>query len=64
MFEAQGDAASFLWFEANQKGAGLAEQLGQRVAILPVILFLVVGLVLLLFVNEARARRERTEPVS
>ena len=62
MFEAQGGAASFLWFEANRKGAGLAEQLGQRVAFPPVILFLVVGLVLLL-VNEARARRERTEPV-
>ncbi len=51
-FQAQGDAASFLWFEAHERGAALAEQLGQRVAILPVIVFLVVGLVLLFSVNE------------
>ena len=63
-FEAQGDAASFLWFKAIPQGAGLAEQLGQRAAILPVILFLGVGLVLLLLVNEARARKERTEVAS
>lgn len=63
-FQAQGDAASFLWFTAIEGGAGLAEQLGQRVAILPVILFLVVGLILLLFVNEARARQDRDGPVA
>jgi UMF1 family MFS transporter len=55
-FQAQGEAAAFLWFRAHERGAALAEQLGQRVAILPVIVFLVVGLVLLLFVNERRAR--------
>jgi UMF1 family MFS transporter len=55
-FEAQGESASFLWFRAQERGAALAEQLGQRVAVLPVIVFLVVGLVLLLSVNEARAR--------
>jgi UMF1 family MFS transporter len=55
-FEAQGSQASFLWFKALENGAPLAEQLGQRVAILPVFLFLVVGLVLLLFVNEKRSR--------
>jgi len=55
-FEARGEAASFLWFRAHERGAALAEQLGQRVAVLPIIVFLVVGLVLLLSVNEARAR--------
>jgi UMF1 family MFS transporter len=58
-FEGQGEAASFLWFKAHEAGASFAEQLGQRVAILPVIAFLVVGLVLLLFVNERRARADR-----
>ena len=51
-FEAQGEQASFLWFRMLDGGAPFAEQLGQRVAILPVILFLVVGLILLLRVNE------------
>jgi len=54
-FQAQGESASFLWFQANEQGAALAEQLGQRVAILPVIVFLVVGLMLLFSVNEQRA---------
>lgn len=53
-FEAQGEGAKFLWFKAHEQGAALAEQLGQRVAILPVIAFLVVGLVLLLSVNERK----------
>jgi UMF1 family MFS transporter len=57
-FQGQGEAASFLWFRAHERGAALAEQLGQRVAILPVIAFLVVGLVLLFSVNERRARSE------
>ncbi|MGD8966780.1 MAG: MFS transporter [Anaerolineae bacterium] len=54
-FQARGESASFLWFRAHERGAALAEQLGQRVAILPVIAFLVVGLVVLLSVNERRA---------
>jgi UMF1 family MFS transporter len=54
-FQRRGDSASFLWFRAHERGATLAEQLGQRVAILPVIAFLVVGLVVLLSVNERRA---------
>ncbi len=54
-FQAQGAKAKFLWFKALENGAPFAEQLGQRVAILPVIIFLVVGLVLLLFVNEKLA---------
>ncbi|MGD2146013.1 MAG: MFS transporter [Anaerolineae bacterium] len=57
-FQARGDAAAFLWFKAHERGAALAEQLGQRVAILPVIAFLAVGLVVLLFVNEPQAHRE------
>lgn len=55
-FQAQGDAATFLWFSAHERGAALAEQLGQRVAILPVIVFLVVGLLLLFSVKEKHPR--------
>lgn len=57
-FDAQGDQASFLWFRLLEGGAPFAEQLGQRVAILPVILFLVVGLIMLLGVNEKQARQQ------
>ena len=57
-FQARGESASFLWFRAHERGAALPEQLGQRVAILPVIAFLVVGLVLLLSVNERNAQSE------
>ena len=63
-FEAQGDQAAFLWFRVLEGGAPFAEQLGQRVAILPVILFLIVGLVLLLGVNEKQARERVAVPVS
>ena len=63
-FESQGDKASFLWFRVLEGGGPFAEQLGQRVAILPVILFLVVGLVMLLGVNEKRARQRGRVPVS
>ncbi len=57
-FEAQGESASFLWFELLEGAAPYAEQLGQRVAILPVILFLVVGLIILLQVDEKAARKQ------
>ena len=57
-FTAQGENASFLWFKALEGGGPFAEQLGQRVAIIPVIIFLVVGTLLLLFVNEQKARQE------
>jgi UMF1 family MFS transporter len=63
-FEAQGDQASFLWFRWLEGGAPFAEQLGQRVAIIPVIIFLLVGLGLLLSVNERRARNQLVEPVT
>jgi len=60
-FEAQGDQASFLWFKLLEGGAPFAEQLGQRVAILPVILFLVAGLLILLQVDEKSAREKIAE---
>ena len=60
-FEAQGDQASFLWFKLLEGGAPFAEQLGQRVAILPVILFLVAGLLILLQVDEKSARARVAE---
>ena len=55
-FESQGEKASFLWFEYLEGGAPYAEQLGQRVALLPVMVFLIVGLVMLLFVDEKSTR--------
>lgn len=45
-----------LWFQNQGQTAVLAEQAGQRVAILSIGIFFVVGLVLLSFVNEKRAR--------
>jgi UMF1 family MFS transporter len=63
-FEAQGDKASFLWFRVLDGAAPFAEQLGQRVAIIPVIIFLVVGLLVLLSVNEKQARLNARGPVS
>lgn len=63
-FKAQGEGASFLWFKLLEGGAPFAEQLGQRVAILPVILFLIVGMTILLGVNEKKARQQGAETVS
>jgi UMF1 family MFS transporter len=63
-FEAQGDKVSFLWFRLLEGGAPFAEQLGQRVAIIPVILFLLAGLILLLGVDEKNARKRIAERVS
>jgi MFS-type transporter involved in bile tolerance (Atg22 family) len=48
------EAARF--FEAQGLSALLAEQQGQRMAILSITVFLVVGLVLLLSVDQGRAR--------
>jgi UMF1 family MFS transporter len=50
------------WYGARGLAARVAEQAGQRVAILSILVFLVAGLVLLLFVNEQRARAAATEP--
>ncbi len=61
-FKARGEAASLLWFQAYPQGAELAEQLGQRLALLSIVVFLLVGLVLLLFVNERKARAQARAP--
>jgi MFS-type transporter involved in bile tolerance (Atg22 family) len=45
-------------FQNQGMTAALAEQAGQRLAILTIILFLVVGGVMLLTVNEKRARQQ------
>jgi UMF1 family MFS transporter len=55
-FKARGADAALLWFKAYPQGAELAEQLGQRLAVLSIVVFLIVGLVFLLFVNEKKAR--------
>jgi UMF1 family MFS transporter len=43
-------------FELSGRGAQLAEEMGHRVALFSIVAFLLVGLVLLLLVNEKRAR--------
>ncbi|MFQ5399305.1 MAG: MFS transporter [Anaerolineae bacterium] len=45
------------WYQAHGQSAVLAEQSGQRLAILSIGVFFVVGLILLSFVNEQRARQ-------
>jgi UMF1 family MFS transporter len=49
-------AEAAYWYMARGQAELLAEQSGQRVAILSVAVFLIVGLVLLLFVRESRKR--------
>jgi UMF1 family MFS transporter len=49
-------AEAALWYQAQGMGPALAERTGQRLAILSIGAFLLVGLILLLFVNEHRAR--------
>jgi MFS transporter, UMF1 family len=49
-------AEAALWFEARGQGVILAEQLGLRLAILSIAAFILVGMVLLIFVDEAKAR--------
>ena len=50
-------AEAAYWYMARGQAELLAEQSGQRVAILSVAVFLIAGLVLLLFVREARVRQ-------
>jgi UMF1 family MFS transporter len=57
-------AEAALWFEAQGQAAMLAEQSGQRLAILSIVAFLVAGMILLLFVNEARGRTAAQLPDS
>jgi UMF1 family MFS transporter len=51
-------AEAALWYQAQGQEVGLAEQSGQRVAILSIGAFILAGLILLAFVNEKRAREE------
>jgi UMF1 family MFS transporter len=48
------------WYEAQGQTAILAEQAGQRLAILTIGAFLLVGLLLLWFVDETKARAAAT----
>jgi UMF1 family MFS transporter len=63
-FEARGGEISFLWFRFLEGGAPFAEQLGQRVALIPVIIFLIAGTILLMMVNERKARQASVEDPS
>jgi UMF1 family MFS transporter len=51
-------AEAALWYQSQGQAAGLAEQSGQRVAILSIGAFILAGLILLAFVNEKKARAE------
>jgi UMF1 family MFS transporter len=51
-----------LWYQARGQLVEAAEQSGQRVAILSIAAFLLVGLLLLSFVNEAKARGAAKQP--
>ncbi|HSR35038.1 MAG TPA: MFS transporter [Anaerolineae bacterium] len=55
-------AEAALWFQSQGQSAGLAEQSGQRVAILSIGAFLLAGLILLAFVDEKKAREAATRP--
>jgi UMF1 family MFS transporter len=50
-------AEAALWYEAHGQQMVLAEQSGQRLAILSIGVFVLVGLILLLFVDERKARQ-------
>ena len=50
-------AEAALWYQSQGQDSVLAEQSGQRVAILSILVFLVLGLVLLAFVDEKKARK-------
>jgi UMF1 family MFS transporter len=52
-------AEAAIWYMNAGRGAEIAEQLGQRIAILSIAAFLLVGLILLQFVNEKHIKEER-----
>jgi UMF1 family MFS transporter len=54
-------AEAALWYQRQGLNIQLAEQAGQRLAILSIIAFLVIGGLLLFSVNERRARQEAIE---
>jgi len=49
-------AEAALWYQGTGQGKDLAEQSGLRVAVLSIAAFILAGLILLLFVNEKKAR--------
>jgi UMF1 family MFS transporter len=49
-------AEAALWFEAQGQGVDLAEQSGLRLAVLSIAAFILLGMVLLAFVDERKAR--------
>ena len=49
-------AEAALWYQAQGETAATAEQLGQKLAILSIGIFLLIGLAILSFVNEKKAR--------
>ncbi len=55
-------AEAALWYQASGQSVALAEQSGQRIAILSIAVFLLVGLVLLWFVDEASGREAAALP--
>jgi len=54
-------AEAALWYQSQGQTADMAEQSGQRVAILSIAVFILVGLILLAFVNEKRGREEAAQ---
>jgi UMF1 family MFS transporter len=57
-------AEAALWYLENGQSETLAEQSGQRLAILSIAVFFVVGLGLLMLVNESKARASAAEAVA
>ena len=52
------------WFQSQGLAADTAEQFGLRASIVSMAVFLVVGLLILLTLNESRARQSAVEYVS
>ena len=51
-----------LWYTSQGVSSVVAEQMGQRIAILSIGLFLITGLILLLFVDEKQGREKASTP--
>jgi len=54
-------AEAALWYQAQGQSVALAEQAGQRIAVISIAVFLLIGLILLRFVNETKARAAATQ---
>ncbi|MDX1416828.1 MAG: MFS transporter [Candidatus Promineifilaceae bacterium] len=57
-------AEATLWYMAQGQAMEAAEQSGHRIAVLSIALFLVLGMIVLLFVNEDKARQAATQSPS